>query len=295
MKHFIGAVILLFLFPAFNFAQLSAIDINNEISPSKGSNSLNTLSQSVSARFPISHDKAKRFTLGVHYKNLLTSNNTSVINNLWLHSIGVSVSYTNRISGQTVMTITAQPAIWCDMKEITGDDVRFNAAIHFLTRKSESFSIGWGIAYAYQFFGNQIISVIDIRFRKKSEHWRIGGALPLRPRIEYLFNQNTSIGFKMEGNYYSYRLSKQLNSQYLFYRQWDAGLFFDQRIASKWFFTAGAGYAFSRSLQIFDKDQTVPLTIFGGKLDKKFTPSYSNQSTGFVFKVGIQLRLFREE
>ena len=85
MKHFIGAVILLFLFPAFNFAQLSAIDINNEISPSKGSNSLNTLSQSVSARFPISHDKAKRFTLGVHYKNLLTSNNTSVINNLWLH------------------------------------------------------------------------------------------------------------------------------------------------------------------------------------------------------------------
>ena len=72
MKHFIGTVFILFLFPAFNFAQLSAFDFTNEISPSNGNNSLNTLSQSVSARFPIGYDKAKRFALGVHYKNLLT-------------------------------------------------------------------------------------------------------------------------------------------------------------------------------------------------------------------------------
>lgn len=293
MKHI--CCLLFILIPAIGFSQFGTLDITNEISPSNGNNSLNTLSQSVSARFPISHDKAKRFSLGLHYKNLLTGNNTSVIDNLWLHSVGVSLTYTDRINDQTIMSITAQPSIWCDMESISGDDVRFNAMVHFITKKSETFSLGWGLAYSYQFFGNQIIPIIDVRFKKNTVHWRIGGALPLRPRIEYVFNKNTSIGFKMEGNYYSYRLSPQLNSQYLFYRQWDAGLFLDQRISGKWYFTASSGYAFNRSLQIFDKDQTLPLTIFGGKLDKKFTPAYSNQSTGFVFKIGVQLRLFSIE
>ncbi len=295
MKYLSLSLLILIFFPLLGFSQLSAVDINNEISPSSGNNSLNTLSQSISTRFPIGKNKIAKWSAGVHYKNLLTGNNTSVINNLLLHSIGVSVGYSNKISDKTVMTITAQPQLACDMKQINGDDIRFNASVHFLTRKENGFSIGWGIAYAYQFFGNQIIPIIDIRYRKNIGEWRIGGALPLRPRIEYLFNKNTTVGFKLEGNYYSYRLSPQLNSQYLFYRQWDAGLYVDQRISKKWFFNASGGYAFNRSLQIFDKGQTVPLSFFGNRVAKIYTPSYENKSTGFVFRIGIQLRLFNQE
>jgi hypothetical protein len=229
------------------------------------------------------------------YKNLLTSNNTSVINNLWLHSIGVSIMYRSKINDKTSMTISAQPSIWSDFKNISGEDFRFSTSIHFITKKDKHFSLGWGILYSYQFFGNQIIPIIDVRYKMNSGNWKIGGALPLRPRIEYAFNNKTAVGFKLEGNYYSYRLSPQLNSQYLFFRQWDAGIFVDQKLFGKLYLTAGAGYAYNRSLQIFNKDQTIPLSFFGNRISRKFTPSYSNQSKGMVFKIGVQIRLFTEE
>lgn len=288
--------ILIFLLSSTQgFSQMASLDANTEFSPSKGDSSLSMLSQSISARFPISKKHGESWSAGIAYKNLLTQNNTSVINDLWLHSVAVSLMYRSKISDKTSMTITVQPSIWSDFKDISGEDFRFSTSLHFITRKDEHFSIGWGIIYSYQFFGNQIVPVIDIRYKKNAGKWKIGGALPLRPRIEYAFNNNTAVGFKLEGNYYSYRLSTQLNSQYLFYRQWDAGLFFDQKLTGKLYLTAAAGYAFNRSLQIFNKDQTIPLSFFGNKVAKKFTPSYNNQSNGMVFKIGVQLRLFKEE
>ncbi len=273
----------------------AGVEAGTEMSPSKGNSTLSMLSQSVSARFLLSRKHDKVWTAAISYKNLLTQNNTSVINDLWLHSVGVSFSYRTKTSDKTTMTITVQPSIWSDFKDISGEDFRFSTSVRFITKKDNHFSIGWGIIYSYQFFGNQIVPIIDLSYRMNTGNWRIGGALPFRPRIEYAFNNSTAIGFRLEGNYYSYRLTPQLNSQYLFYRQWDAGLFIDQKISGKLYITAGAGYAFNRSLQIFDKDQTVPLSFFGNRVAKKYTPSYSNQSDGMVYKVGIQLRLFKEE
>jgi len=290
--------------PTFIFCQGAAFDVHTDISPASGTNGISALSQTVSARIPLGKKRASAWSTGITYKNLLTGNNTYVINDLWLHSIGASLSYRKRTSEKTVMSISVQPSIWSDFADISGEDLRFNASIHFANRKSNGGTLGWGIAYSYQFFGNQITPFIDYTFRNSmgrnrkdstSGTWRIGGALPLRPRIEYVFNRNTAIGFRLEGNFSSFRLSEKLKSQYLFYREWNAGLYLDQKISGKWYFTAGAGYAFTRSLQIFDKDQTVPLSFFGNKIAKKYTPSYDNQSKGMVFRIGIQMRLFPAE
>ena len=296
MKRIRNLLFLVFTISSINsFSQSTALDAGSEMSPSKGNSTLSMFSETVSARFPLSKKRDNAWSTGINYKSLLTENNTSVINGLWLHSIGVSLSYRKKTSDKTTMTIMIQPSIWSDFKEISDEDFRFSSSLRFITRKDNHFSIGWGIIYSYQFFGNQIVPIIDISYRKTTGNWRIGGALPFRPRIEYAFNDKTAVGFRLEGNYYSYRLSKELNSQYLFYRQWDAGLFIDQKLTGKLYITAGAGYAFNRSLQIYNKDQTIPLSFFGNRVAKKYTPSYSNQSDGMVYKIGIQLRLFKDE
>ncbi len=293
IRNFYLIAFLFFSIPCFS--QLTAVDSYTEYSPAHGDSSLQMQSQTVSARFLLSKKKISSWSAGMTYKNLLTSINTSVINDLWLHSVGISLMYHTKTTDRTSMTISVQPSIWSDFKNISGEDFRFSTLVHFITKQDEHFSIGWGLAYSYQFFGNQIIPIIDIRYRKNAGNWKIGGALPLRPRIEYDFNNNTAVGFKLEGNYYSYRLSPQLNSQYLFYRQWDAGFYFDQRLTGKLYLTAGVGYAYKRSLQIFNKDQTIPLSFFGNRVAKEFTPSYNNQSNGMVYKIGVQFRLFKEE
>jgi hypothetical protein len=66
------------------------------------------------------------------------------------------------------------PTLSSDLKDISGEDMLYSAAVMLKIRKSATFSYSIGAAYSRQFFGNVLLPVVGIDWNI-SDRWTFSG------------------------------------------------------------------------------------------------------------------------
>ncbi len=240
---------------------------------------------------PVFHKMKKNNQLdfllaGVDYNRISLNGVGSKFGGSNFTSISLPITFQKSFSEKYSLTGTVVPSLSSDLKDISGEDMLYSAALLFNIRKSATFSYSFGAAYSRQFFGNVLIPIVGVDW-KMSDRWTFSGTLPLSQKINYKFSEKSAAGidadFSIGGG--SYRLSKKLGSDYLQVQQLKSSLYYEYKPFKRFSIKASAGYNFSQKLDRYTKDQKVDWVPYND-LNKR-VPSAELSKPGITFQTGI--------
>jgi len=225
---------------------------------------------------------------GVEYDGLFLSGIGNRFGGTRFSSISVPLTFQKSFSPKYALIASFIPTLSSDLKDLSGDDMLYSAAVMMRITKSEKFSYSLGAAYSRQFFGNVLIPVIGVDWNI-SGHWSLSGTLPISEKLKYTTGKSAigvSNDFSIGGG--SYRLSKQMDSRYFQLQQIRSSLFYEYAFAKNFSMQVSAGYNFSQKLDLYNKDQKVGLVPFND-LNKRIPLTEINK-TGIAIQSGINYR-----
>ncbi len=239
-------------------------------------------------KVPLYH-KDKHFAVStISYKNVALNHfPQSYIANV--HGVSLQIAWLYRISGNRSFALFSQVGVFSDLSDLSGKDLRYSAGFRYRIKHSGKLSTGWGLAYARQFFGNQIIPFVDLDY-KPSSNWSITGQFPIKPKVLYHFNNKLCAGLEITGDAASYRLSAfERNNEFIQINQWAGLVKLEYRFAPSWQLNVGIGrnfeQAYKRYADASGNSWTIITVPFGPK------PSYIEKigEKGINLQVGISL------
>jgi hypothetical protein len=240
----------------------------------------------VKLRLPLYQKNAVVIATGVGYKNLTLTHFPENYSSP-LHGFTLQGIFLYKISQEKKLLFFAQTGLFSDLKDIDYHDFRYSVGVRFRVKHSDKFSSGWGLAYARQFFGNQIVPFIDIDFTPH-EKWRIVGQFPVKPKILYYFKKNFSAGLELSGEASSYRLSESLRqNQYIQYNQWASSLKLEYGFAKFWQLAVGAGFNLKQTAKLFNETTSATWTLITIPIGNKNEPVRKIESRGLYFQMGV--------
>lgn len=240
----------------------------------------------VKLRIPIYHNDSTTFITAINYKNLVLSSFPSQYTNN-LQGISAQFVYNRILSDSRSIAVFAQAGIFSDFKDISGEDFRYGGGFNYNIKHSYRLTSGWGLFYARQFFGNQIVPFISINYQPNNR-WSVTGQLPVKEKILYHFNDKTSAGVELSGEGNSYRLSASENqSNYVKVTQWAALAKFEYKFTRSWQLNAGMGSNVIQNYELFANGSTSSWTIITSPLGKKQQPLQQVKNRGFTAQIGI--------
>jgi hypothetical protein len=226
---------------------------------------------------------------GIEYNGLFLSGVGSQFGGTQFNTFSVPITFQKALSPKYAILATFIPTLSSDLKDISGEDMLYSAAVMLKIRKSATFSYSIGAAYSRQFFGNVLIPIVGIDWNI-SDRWTFSGTLPVSEKIKYKFSDKNFAGvsadFSIGGG--SYRLSKKTGSDYLQVQQLRSSLFYEYVPAKNFSIQISAGYNFSQQLDRYTKDQKVGLVPYHD-LNKR-VPLAELKKTGIAFQTGINYR-----
>lgn len=205
--------------------------------------------------------------------------------------------YTRIVNNNLALTIFGKLGIYSDMKNISANAFRAMVGFQYKIKVSETMRYGLGIAYANQFYGNQLMPYVNMDWHP-SRNWEIYGQFPTNIRAEYTLSERDFIGFGINGLKNSYRLSsKNDEDNFVQLSQWTGKLFYEHKVYKHWSFNVNAGYALTQSYSEYNDvkggnlNTWSILTIPVGK--KRPVPTTEVRKTGMVFQGGIAYKIFK--
>ena len=173
--------------------------------------------------------------------------------------------------GRTLQVLAA-PRIMSDFKNLDGNSFMMGGALSYKKQFRDELSLGFGAMYNKELFGHYLVPFLDIYWEFAGK-WRAVGLFPITLRVEYLANDNLTLGLNHFGLITTYYLGDDAvkgsdgTGAYLERQSIDLSLFARHRIAGNIFVEGMAGYAVGRNYKQYRADQTVdfgiPLIMFG--------------------------------
>lgn len=245
-------------------------------------------------KFPITTDKKNTFVGSVNYKNIQFSNISSFIPSNLLHGISLQFFWQTKLTENKKITFFTQFGLFSDMIDINNKDFRYATGVRVKTNHNDKLSLGYGLGYTKQFFGNQIVPFIDVEY-KPNEKWSLTGQFPIKPKLLYHFNKKVSAGIELSGDATSFRLSESdHNNNFIQINQWLAASKFEIALTKKWQINFAVGYILKQSIKLYNDDSRSPWTIITFPIGKKIEPiSKIESSNGMNFQLGISFNPFK--
>ncbi|MDJ1495529.1 DUF6268 family outer membrane beta-barrel protein [Cytophagaceae bacterium DM2B3-1] len=272
--------------------ELELLDIHCSISPIQTSTSHEYIQQcSIKLRYPIIAGQRNQFLVGPTYDIMWIGK--TINDHQALHGLSMQVAWQRKIRSNLSFSWLFTPGIYSDFKDISEEDFRFSTAFRMKHTLSEKTSIGFGIGYARQFFGNVLMPFLEVDW-KINDRWSMSGLFPIRPKIEYLATKRLTLGTQIQVDNSSSRLSSQYNeSQIVQFKQWNAQLYADWKLYKNLYFSLIAGYVFRRKVQVFTKDTKVPWTLFTFPIGGERTAIHTIADNGYLLQAGLSIKLKR--
>jgi hypothetical protein len=227
---------------------------------------------------------------GVEYNGMFLSGTGSQFGGTQFNTFSVPITFQKALSHKYALLATFVPTLSSDLKDISGEDMIYSAAVMLRIRKSATFSYSIGAAYSRQFFGNVLIPIVGIDWNI-SDRWTFTGTLPVSEKIKYKLSNKSFTGinadFSIGGG--SYRLSSKTGSDYLQVQQLRGSLFYEYMPAKNFSIQISAGYNFSQQLDRYNKDQKVDGLVPYSSLNNR-VPLAEIKKTGVAFQTGINYR-----
>lgn len=291
-KFFCAIVILTFTIPLKSLAQYGPFSTQYSYSPfTIDGKKMDIQQMDATVTLPVFHKMKKNNQLdfllaGVDYNRLSLNGTGLQFGGTNFTSISLPITFQKSFSEKYALIGTVVPTLSSDLKDISGEDMLYSAAIMFQIQKSAHFKYSFGAAYSRQFFGNVLIPVVGIDWNI-SDRWTFSGTLPLSQRLNYKFTDKSAAGldadFSIGGG--SYRLSKKLGSDYLQVQQLKSSLYYEYKPLKRLSIKLSAGYNFSQKLDRYNKDQKVNWVPYDD-LNKR-VPSTELSKPGISLQTGV--------
>nr|WP_067058705.1 DUF6268 family outer membrane beta-barrel protein [Mucilaginibacter sp. L294] len=227
---------------------------------------------------------------GVEYNGLFLSGTGPQFGGTQFNSFSVPITFQKALSPKYALLASFIPTLSSDLKDVSGEDMLYSAAVMLRIRKSATFSYSIGAAYSRQFFGNVLIPIVGIDWNI-SDRWTFNGTLPVSEKIKYKLSNKSFTGvsadFSVGGG--SYRLSEKTGSDYLQVQQLRGSLFYEYMPVKNFSIQISAGYNFSQKLDRYTKDQKVDGLVPYNSLNNR-VPSAEIEKKGVAFQTGINYR-----
>ena len=288
--YFIFIVVFLQVFTKVYGQPGSPISLSLNYLPAKNGNQSALFNAHVSVNIPVYKDSTITGLIGnsLKYYSFNFQNDSLNIRNLY--SWSVPFTFLFRTSANKYFTLLMEPMLSSDFKDISVSDFRYNVAFFFLNRTSQNSSYGVGLAISKRFSGFQIAPLwfVNLRFCK---NWLISGTIPFKTKIAYAIDSKRQVGIGLGASNNSFRLSEIDNNRYVDYQAIEASVFYQQLILKHFKFNINMG-AQSIQKEVYNRNQTSPLSIFLLNRNKSSNPVESIKNKGMLLQVGISYSPF---
>lgn len=190
-----------------------------------------------------------------------------IVNPIQINGIILRTGLYQKFGDGKGLQVLFTPRLMSDMKNITGKSFQFGGALLYENTFNEDLTMSFGALYNQELFGPYLVPLVNLNW-KVSEKWQIKGMLPITLKVNYLANDNLTVGFSHFGLLTTYYLgSPEYSGDYVERNSIDLSLFARQRISDNLFLEAKFGRTMGRSYTQYAADQkvdfSIPLVGFG--------------------------------
>lgn len=177
-------------------------------------------------------------------------------------------------------------AMSSDLKDISFEDVTFSLGMGFQRKISERWSLGLGLGYAHQFFGNQILPFVEFKYQPNGKAV-FSGRFPLNMTYERFLSQRNKIGMGWKLGANSFRLSEDdYQDDFIRQNHFQAALFFTQNIYGGFHLKLSTGFV-GQKYQRFQDSDGDGWTLVTFPLAKEPEPLEEFENRNAFFEIGL--------
>jgi len=235
---------------------------------------------------PLFHNEQSRLLGSIAYREV------------WLDNFGpdypgqvygtsIKLAYQTRLNEHHQLRIFAQLGAYSDYKDLSSADWRWTIGAEYIIQKPENYTFGFGLAYTKQFYGNQILPLIQVD-KQLSERWEIDGVFPINPKLEYKISDKSKTGIELNVDVNTYRFnSPSKTDQYLKTSQYNFSLFYRYEIFKNWSINIKGGVSAKQQFGIYNQSDNATWTLITIPLGKKPEPVEDFKSSALTGQIGI--------
>jgi hypothetical protein len=206
-----------------------------------------------------------------------------------VYGLSLGLNWFRTLGKRTALNIFGQAGFYSDLHTISDNAIRGLLGFNYLTRYSPNFSLGFGVAYARQFYGNQLIPVIVVLYHFDNQHWKLGGVFPTNPKLTYTFDKKNGISLELKQIFSSYRLTEPDDANsFIKNTRTTLMLNYEYSFTKSWRIAAGIGYAIQQKYELYKNDDGNQWYFINTPLGgAKAEPVESIIHNGAQFHIGI--------
>ena len=240
---------------------------------------------------PVIHNEQNQLAAAFGYRQVRLNNFEGSYPQI-VYGTSARLVYQTRLSEQHQLRFFGQLGAYCDYKNISSDDFRWSVGSEYIIQSTTNNKFGFGLAYSRQFYGNQIVPLIEFD-QRLSERWSISGIFPINPRLEYKISDKSKTGVEMNVDVSTYRFSSaENNNQYFKTTQGNLSLFYRYIIVKHWNVNVKAGISPKQKFGIYDQTCKSTWTLLTLPIGEKPQAIESFRNSAFSGQIGLAYSLF---
>lgn len=204
-----------------------------------------------------------------------------------VYATTVRLGYQTLLDNRHQIRLFGQLGAYTDFQSFSSDVLRWTIGTEYIIRTENDGKFGLGAAYSRQFYGHQIIFLIELD-KQLNERWSISGIFPVNPRLEYKLNNKSKMGIDLNIDVNTFRFSSAgRNDQYLKSTQFNTGLFYRYNVFGHWNIDLKAGLSPKQEFGVYDQNAKSAWTLLTIPLGEKPQAVQSFHNSAFNGQVGI--------
>lgn len=209
----------------------------------------------------------------------------SAYSNLYSISLPIGFQFVSKSKKWKTM-IMGIPKINGDLRDNISKDFQYGGILLFTYVKNDSLlKLKFGLFYNRESFGNFFVPLLGIDW-KATKRISVYGILPNNMRIEYKVCEKFYFGLGFKNYKRSYRLSADLNDDYVVVKETQAKLFAEFFVWKKMLLFADLSYAVK-----YDFGQFADGTDYKKDTALVYNRVYTPMNSGFLFTTGLAYRI----
>jgi len=236
---------------------------------------------------PIWQSTKSRLSGTLSYNNV-SLNDFPAVFGADLQGLSFGLNWTGIINPNEALIIFGQAGIYSDMKNLSSDALRERLGFIYLNKHSDRFSLGLGLSYGKQFYGNQLIPVIAVIYHFDNEHWRLSGAFPESPKLTYNLSGRSALNLQISEQFASYRLTAAGDSGAFIKDTKVTSLFtYEYKFSKLCSLAAGVGYNMRQKYELYKDGDSSQWYFINTPIGNKPMPVTSIVHNGLQFHIGL--------
>ncbi|MFI2743481.1 DUF6268 family outer membrane beta-barrel protein [Zhouia sp. PK063] len=206
------------------------------------------------------------------------------------YAIGIPFLYQYRFNNSKSIQLIGNVSINSTFKKVTFDDAVYVLGASYIHQYSKKLKLGYGVVYVRQFFGNQIVPLLNINY-KPSDKWTISGRFPVHMQSIYAFNKKNQVGIEWRLLTNSFRLDDEVYEEaYIKNRNASLQFLYRFQLWKQSFLSMGLGYS-NRLYEVYTEPSS-NITLITFPLKDNIAPLEKFDNKGMFLEVGMNYILF---